>query len=112
MVNLTKIKIAHTIIWFLFNIVIWYMLYAVISNKIDNLVWIGMGIIVTEGLVLLLFKMQCPLTIMARQHSNSTKDNFDIFLPNWLAKHNQTIYTSIFILIVCLLIYRLVINQT
>ena len=27
-----------------------------------------------------------------------TKDNFDIFLPNWLAKNNKLIFTTIFII--------------
>jgi hypothetical protein len=48
----------------------------------------------------------CPLTLVARQYSDSTKDNFDIYLPNWLAKYNKLIYTTIFILIVVGVIYR------
>ncbi|SFE88714.1 hypothetical protein SAMN05518672_111171 [Chitinophaga sp. CF118] len=105
--KLTIIKIIHTVIWFFFNVVIFYLFYAVISNKIDKLVWIGVGIILIEGCILLIFKNKCPLTIIARRYSNSTKDNFDIFLPNWLAKYNKLIYTIIFILIVILLIYRI-----
>lgn len=35
------------------------------------------------------------------------KDNFDIYLPNWLAKYNKLIYTIIFIIIVVILLYRL-----
>ena len=105
---LTSIKILHTLIWFLFNVVIGYMLYAVITNNIGVLLWIGIGMIVMEGLVLLTFKMKCPLTLMARKYSHSTKENFDIFLPNWLAKYNKGIYTTIFIIIICLLTYRLI----
>jgi len=37
-----------------------------------------------------------PLTLIAGNYSNSQKDNFDIFLPNWLAKHNKLIFTTIF----------------
>ena len=50
-------------------------------NKIDLLVWICVGLVGLEGIVLLLFKMFCPLTIIARKYSDSAKDNFDIFLP-------------------------------
>jgi hypothetical protein len=84
------------------------MAYAVIVNKIDNFVWIGIGLILLEGIVLLLFKKMCPLTIMARKYSESTKDNFDIYLPNWLARNNKLIYTTFFIIIVCGIIYRIV----
>jgi hypothetical protein len=83
--KLTTIKIIHTIIWLFFNIVLFYMAYAVIINKIDKYVWIGIALILGEGLVLLLFKKMCPLTIIARNYSDSDKDNFDIYLPNWLA---------------------------
>ncbi|MDB5205036.1 MAG: hypothetical protein JWR72_111 [Flavisolibacter sp.] len=112
MSKLTVIKIIHTIIWIFFNVVLGYMAYAVITNKIDKYVYIGIALILLEGLVLLFFKMKCPLTIIARRHSDSTKDNFDIFLPDWLAKHNKLIYTTIFVFIVCLLIYRLTTNET
>ena len=90
--NLTTIKIIHTLIWGLFNVVLFYMAYAVIVNNIDKYVWIGIGLILLEGLVLLYFKKMCPLTIMARKYSESTKDNFDIYLPNWRAKYNKVTY--------------------
>jgi len=105
--NITTIKIIHTIIWVFFNVVLFYMAYAVIVNKIDNYVWIGIGLILLEGIVLLSFKKMYPLTIMARKYSESTKDNFDIYLPKWLAKYNKLIYTTFFILIVCGIIYRI-----
>lgn len=105
--NLTAIKLIHTVIWLFFNVVLFYMAYAVIVNKIDKYVWTGIALIIGEGLVLLLFKKMCPLTIMARKYSYSNKDNFDIYLPNWLAKYNKLIYTSFFIIIVCGIIYRL-----
>jgi hypothetical protein len=106
MSKLTSIKILHTVIWLFFNVVLFYIAYAVITNKIGKWVWAGVGIIIVEGLVLLIFKGICPLTIVARRHSDSSKDNFDIFLPNWLAKYNKLIYTTIFFIIICLLIYR------
>lgn len=106
--QLVIIKTIHTIIWLFFNVVIFYVLYAVIVNKIDNWVWICIGLVVLEGLVLLLFKMFCPLTVIARKYSDSTKANFDIYLPNWLAKYNKLIYTSIFCVAVLILIYRLI----
>jgi hypothetical protein len=105
--KLLIIKIAHTLIWLFFNVVIFYVLYAAIFNTVDKWVWIGVGLVFLEGLVLLVFKMFCPLTIMARNYSDSTKENFDIFLPNWLAKHNKLIYTSVFVIAILILIYRM-----
>jgi hypothetical protein len=105
--NLTIIKIIHTVIWVFFNIVLFYLAYAAIFNKIGKLVWMGVALIFLEGIVLLIFKKMCPLTIIARRYSDSTKNNFDIYLPDWLAKHNKVIYTTFFIIILCVLIYRI-----
>ncbi len=105
--KLTLVKSIHTLIWVFFNVVIFYMLYAVIRNKIDIWVWIGYGLVLLEGITLLAFKFFCPLTLIARKYSDSKKDNFDIYLPNWLAKYTKLIYTSIMVIILILTIYRL-----
>lgn len=105
--KLTIIKIIHTVIWLFFNVVIFYFLYAVIVNKIDKWVWICLGLVVLEGLVLLVFKAICPVTLMARKYSDSQEHNFDIYLPNWLAKYNKLIYTTIVAVGVVILIYQL-----
>jgi len=60
-----------------------------------------------EGITLLLFKLSCPLTLPARFYSTSTRDNFDIYLPNWLARHTKRIYTALLVLIALLTAYRL-----
>jgi len=106
--KLLFIKIVHTAIWLFFNVVIFYLLYAAITDKIDVWVWICIGLVIIEALVLLAFKMFCPLTVMARKYSDSKRDNFDIFLPNWLAKYNKLIYSAIFGIAVIIVIYRLV----
>ncbi len=106
--KLNLIKTIHTGIWICFNLILFYLLYAVLSNRIEAWVWIGIGLILAEGIVLLIFKNKCPLTIIARRYSTSQKDNFDIFLPNWLAKYNKLIYTSLFVIIISILIYRLI----
>ncbi|MCB0632840.1 MAG: hypothetical protein KDD15_24045, partial [Lewinella sp.] len=62
--------------------------------------------VIGEGVVLLIFRMFCPLTLIARKYSDSTKDNFDIYLPNWLARHNKLIFTSIFIFGIVLVLVR------
>lgn len=105
--KLIIVKIIHTLVWLFFNVVLFYMAYAVIINKIDKFIWIGIGLIVLEGIVLLIFNKTCPLTIIARKYSDSTKDNFDIYLPNWLAKWNKLIYTALFLVIICGIIYRI-----
>ena len=104
--KLLTIKLFHTMIWAFFVAVIFYVLYSGITDKVNLYTWIGIALIIGEGLTLLIFKMFCPLTLIARKYSDSDKDNFDIFLPNWLAKHNKLIFTSIFIIAVLIVLYR------
>lgn len=105
--NLILIKILHTVIWLFFNVVIFYLLYAVIADKIDRWVWLGLACIALETIVLVVFKNICPVTLAARKYSDSTRDNFDIYLPNWLARYNKQIYTVIVLVILVILGYRL-----
>jgi hypothetical protein len=106
--KLIAIKIVHTAIWIFFNIVIFYMLYAVTLGEIDYRLWIGYALIGIEVIVLLAFRFFCPLTVMARKYSDSLRSNFDIYLPEWLAKYNKQIYTIILMVIIGFTIYRLV----
>ncbi|MEO5681283.1 MAG: hypothetical protein ABIQ88_01515 [Chitinophagaceae bacterium] len=107
---LTIIKLVHTCIWMFFNAIIIYLFYATVSNNIGKWVFVCIGIILTEGLILLCFRGKCPLTLLAKRYGDSTKDNFDIWLPNWLAKYNKLIYTTLFAASVILLIWRLSTN--
>jgi len=106
--SLILVKIVHTLIWVFFNFVIFYMLYAVIAGKIGFWLWVGYILVALEGLTLLAFRFYCPLTILARKYSDSTKDNFDIYLPLWLARYNKQIYTFLMMVISVWTIVRLV----
>ena len=110
MSKLTLIKTVHTLVWVFFNVVIFYLFYAVVTGNIDKRAWICLGLIALEVITLLMFRMMCPLTVMARKYSNSTKDNFDIYLPNWLARYNKLIYSIIVAIILVILFCRWLLN--
>jgi hypothetical protein len=94
--KLQLIKWVHTLIWVFFVYAIFYVVYSGIANRITPFTWIAIALVFGEGVVLLIFKKFCPLTLVARKYSDSNKDNFDIFLPNWLARYNKEIFTTIF----------------
>lgn len=106
--KLLAIKLVHTAIWLFFVTIIFYVLYCGITDRVNLYTWIAVGLVMLEGIVLAVFKAHCPLTLVARKYSNSSKENFDIFLPNWIAKYNKEIFTSIFVIAVILVCYRLV----
>ncbi|MDQ2771285.1 MAG: hypothetical protein M3Y54_12385 [Bacteroidota bacterium] len=105
--RLWRIKALHTAVWAFFVAAILVVLYGGITNSITVYTWIASGLVVAEGLVLLVFKSHCPLTLLARKYSTSTKDNFDIFLPEWLARYNKLIFSVLYAIGLALVGYRL-----
>lgn len=106
--RLVVVKIVHTLIWIFFNLVIGWLFFAVITNRINKWLWMGVAAFVLEGIVLLIFRNMCPLTIIARRYSDSAKYNFDIYLPNWLARYNKIIYSCLLAIVFIMLAYRLI----
>ena len=101
------IKALHTAVWVFFVAAIFFVLFSGIANKLTIYTWIASGAVVLEGLILLAFKSHCPLTLLARKYSSSTKDNFDIFLPEWLARYNKLIFSVLYAIGLALVGYRL-----
>ncbi|MGM9509311.1 hypothetical protein ACS5NO_16360 [Larkinella sp. GY13] len=105
--ELVVLKLIHTVIWFFFVSVIGYILYCGLADDITIYTGIAIGLVVLEGLTLLVFSGRCPLTLIARNYSDSTHDNFDIFLPEWLTRYNKVIFTTLYLIGVILVVYRM-----
>jgi len=58
--------------------------------------WLS-GVVLLETLVLVFNGWQCPLTGVAAQHTDDRRANFDIYLPEWLARRNKVIFGTIFV---------------
>jgi len=61
-----------------------------------QVIWLT-AIVLVEILVLVLNGWQCPLTRVAARYTDDRRDNFDIYLPEWLARYNKTIFGSFFV---------------
>ncbi len=106
--QLLTIKLLHTLIWTVLASATLVVFYAGLFNHVNVYTWISIAMVIMEGIVLVIFKWSCPLTGIARKYSDSTKDNFDIFLPNWLAKHNKAIFTTLFLAGLVLVLFRVI----
>jgi hypothetical protein len=106
--KLIAVKLIHTLIWAMFVSLITMVVYSGVTGHITPYSWIAVAAIIGEGAVLLVFKGRCPLTVVARKYSDSPKDNFDIYLPNWLAKYNKVIFTTLFGIGLLLMLFRTV----
>lgn len=95
-IALRSIKLAHTIVWALF---------AGCVVAIPVLTWRGelrhaalcSGLVAVEVLVLVFNAWRCPLTILAERYTCDRRENFDIFLPAWLARYNKLIFGALYV---------------
>lgn len=100
------IKFTHTLIWAVMAFASFYILYAGITNTFNIILFISIILLFIETMVLLFNKWTCPLTPLAKKYTSNRNDNFDIYLPNWLAKHNKIIFGLIFAIGMILVIFN------
>jgi len=55
------------------------------------------ALILAECAVLAMNHFRCPLTDLAARYTVERAANFDIYLPEWLARHNQSIFGALFV---------------
>jgi hypothetical protein len=93
---LTAIKLLHTVIWaFLASCILALPILAVLRR----FRWAAIltGLVVLECIVLAVNGGRCPLSDLAQRFTDSHADNFDIYLPNWLAQYNKLIFGMLFV---------------
>lgn len=93
---LTAIKLLHTAIWaFLAASILALPLAAVLRRF--RLARILSVVVLLECGVLAVHGGRCPLTDLAARYTLDRTSNFDIYLPNWLARYNKIIFGSLFV---------------
>jgi hypothetical protein len=94
--SLRLVKVLHTIVW---------AMVAGCVVAIPALAWRGSlrwavvltTVVFAEVLVLALNRWRCPLTGVAARYTEDRSDNFDIYLPVWLARNNKSVFGSLFV---------------
>jgi hypothetical protein len=95
--SLFAIRLVHTLVWAFF---------AACILAIPAASWLGqhrtaaalIGVVALEVAVLAFNRMSCPLTSVAARYTSDRRANFDIFLPEWLARHNKMVFGSLYAL--------------
>jgi hypothetical protein len=93
---LIAIKTLHTMVWAGFVGCIVLAPAAAWLGRFDWALAFILAVLV-ECSVLALNQGKCPLTAVAARHTANRADNFDIFLPLGLARHNKTIFGALFL---------------
>ena len=94
---LTAIKLLHTLIWAFLAATI---LLLPVAGVLRRFRWAAIltVIVLLECAVLAANGGRCPLSDLAARYTHEGASNFDIYLPNWLASHNKTIFGTLFVL--------------
>jgi len=101
---LRAVKLVHTAVWALFAGCIISIPIAGALGRID-VAMVLIAIVLLEVLVLVLNKLRCPLTAVAARYTTDRRDNFDIFLPLWVARYNKQIFGTLYVVgIICTII--------
>jgi hypothetical protein len=102
---LVAIKLLHTAIWAFFVACILALPLAAALRRFDWALLLSVLVLIECG-VLALNRRRCPLTGLAAHYTSDRGDAFDIYLPNWLARHNQAIFGTLFVVNELIVLWR------
>lgn len=106
-VTILQIKVVHTIIFWLFSGCVGYAVFSGIADRITAWTWLAVGMIVLEGVVLMLSGWTCPLTVLAERQGAVRGSVADIFLPKWLADRIFPICGTTYGVAVIIIVFRI-----
>ena len=93
---LIVVKALHTLVWALFAGCIFAIPFASLQGRHAAAAVLA-AIVAAEVIVLVANGFRCPLTAVAARYTDDRRANFDIYLPEWLARHNQAIFGTLYV---------------
>jgi hypothetical protein len=103
--KLVALKALHTAIW-LFFAGCTVAIPAAAAMRRFVLAVVLAGFVLVECLVLAANGWRCPITDLASRYTDDRRPNFDIFLPECLARHNKVVFGTIFAVDLVFLIWQ------
>ncbi|MEI2721606.1 MAG: hypothetical protein V9E87_16025 [Gemmatimonadales bacterium] len=94
---LIAVKLLHTVAWAFFASCVVAIPVLAWRGQHDLALWAASAVAV-EVLVLAVSGWACPLTPIAARFTSDRRPNFDIYLPEWLARYNKEIFGSAYVL--------------
>lgn len=99
------VRLVHTVIWALFAACIALIpVFACLDRY--SVAYIFIAIVFVEVLILIVNGWSCPLTSIAVRYTHERRDNFDIYLPEWIASNNKLIFGTLYVAGILLTVAR------
>ena len=95
-VRLRVVKLAHTAVWAFFAVCILALPVASTLGHFKAAARLA-AIVCGEVVVLLVNSWSCPLTAVAAKYTANRNANFDIYLPEWLARNNKSVFGALYV---------------
>lgn len=93
--GLVGVKLVHTIIWAFFAACIIAIPVLALMSRFGLAVLLN-AVVLVEVAVIVVNGGRCPLTTVAARFTSDRRDNFDIYLPQLLARYNKQIFGSMY----------------
>jgi hypothetical protein len=91
------VKLLHTVIWaFFVGCILAIPIYGYAGHFFIS--GILVGIVMLEVFILTFNNFRCPLSDIAARYTDDRKENFDIYIPIWLAKRNKQLFGGLFLI--------------
>lgn len=94
--RLRSIRIAHTVAWAFFAGCILGIPIAAWRDSF-RLAAVLTALVSVELVILAANRCRCPLTAVAARYTEDRRPNFDIYLPEWLARYNKEIFGALLV---------------
>lgn len=95
--TLNTIKVVHTTVWAFF---VGCIVALPIAGGLGRFRLAGVlsALVLLECSALAVNRCRCPLSNLAERYTGDRSPNFDIYMPEWLARYNKQIFGTIFLL--------------
>jgi hypothetical protein len=93
---LIAVRLLHTVIWAILAGCIVALPFLAVAGNFKWALLIT-ALVLVECAVLALNHGSCPLTNVAARYTTDRTDNFDIYLPRWIARRNKLIFGTLFV---------------
>ena len=103
--RLKAIRLLHTVVWVGFAGCIVAIPVLTLQERFRLAAVLAL-IVLGEVIVLAFNRWRCPLTPIAARYTGNRRANFDIYLPEWLARYNKEIFGPLYLAGVVLLVVR------
>jgi hypothetical protein len=93
--RLTTVRLLHTAVWAVFAGCVVAVPWLTWQGRLGAATWLA-TVVLGEVVVLWLNRWSCPLTAVAARYTDDRRANFDIYLPEWLARYNKQIFGPLY----------------